>query len=190
MKKIILALILFLAVAALGIWLWYNYFKMNNVGNLPPISPAASTTPMRIISPAFLEGQNIPTKYTCNGDGVNPPLIIAGVPEGAKSLVLIVDDPDAPNGTWTHWTLWNISASTTSIAENSAPEGATQGQTSFGQNVYGGPCPPSGLHHYHFKLYALDSKITLPSYSQVEDLNKAISGRIINQAELVGVYAK
>ncbi len=156
--------------------------------------PATSTnqidTSMKILSPAFENQQNIPVKYTCDGNNINPPLEISGVPDNAKSLVLIVDDPDAPNGTWIHWTIWNINPQTELIAENSVPAGAVQGKTSAGSNNFGGPCPPSGTHRYFFKLFALDSAIDLPASVDVQDLQAAIRGHIIESAELIGLYSR
>jgi len=145
-------------------------------------------------SSAFKNNEPIPAKYTCDGDppagGINPPLEIENVPSGAKSLVLIVDDPDAPRGDWVHWTLWNVAVATKEIAEDSIPAGAVQGMTDFGKPGYGGPCPPSGTHHYQFKLYALDVTLNLPpsaSKSQIED---AIQGYILGQTVLIGLYSR
>ncbi|MBI5530951.1 MAG: YbhB/YbcL family Raf kinase inhibitor-like protein [Candidatus Doudnabacteria bacterium] len=145
---------------------------------------------MQITSPAFENSKSIPAKYTCDGDGVNPPLTFRDLPEGVKTLALIMDDPDAPAGTWTHWLVWNISPESRELAENSVPFGAIVGQGSNGQTVYGGPCPPSGMHRYFFKLYALDTKLSIPTYSLQADLEKAMSGHILGQAELVGVYGR
>ena len=103
---------------------------------------------MIIKSPIFLNNATIPSKYTCDGDNINPPFEIKNIPKGTKSLVLIVDDPDAAGGTWTHWTLWNIDPGTSEIQENSIPSGASAGKTSYGRSKYDGPCPPSGTHHY------------------------------------------
>jgi Raf kinase inhibitor-like YbhB/YbcL family protein len=154
--------------------------------------------PMIISSPAFLDSQTIPKQYTCDGDGINPALQLADVPAEAKSLALIISDPDAPSPPWIHWVMWNISASTTEISENSVPQGAIQGKGSSGQNVYGSPCPPvpseaegpSGTHHYIFTVYALDSTLNLPSYSTADKLQAAMQGHIITQAQLVGVYGR
>ncbi len=152
----------------------------------PPNNNSKSN--MKITSTAFTDGEKIPAEYTCDGQNINPPLTISGVPSGVKSLVLIVDDPDAPAGTWTHWTLWNIPPTTTEIAANSVPTGAVAGQTSFGQSGYGGPCPPSGSHHYWFKLYALDTTLNLPATTKVNDLMAATAGRIVTVAKLIGLY--
>lgn len=145
---------------------------------------------MRISSTAFKNNSLIPSKYTCEGQGGNPPLEFRDVPEDTKSLVLIVDDPDASMKTWIHWTIWNIDAKTTQIPENSCPKGAVEGITSFGRTGYGGPCPPSGTHRYFFKLFALDKMLDLSPNSYVRDIERAIEGHIIQKAELIGLYKK
>lgn len=144
---------------------------------------------MKITSTVFENNGNIPAKYTCDGEGINPPLSFNEVPALAQSLVLISDDPDAPSGTFVHWTVWNIDPKATGITENSVPAGATQGITSYGEEKYGSPCPPSGVHHYHFKLYALDTKLYLPSV-RADSLEKAMVGHIIDQTELIGLYSR
>lgn len=145
---------------------------------------------MKLSSSAFDNNQMIPKKYTCDGDDINPPLLISDVPQNAKSLVLIIDDPDAPQATWVHWTVFNISPKTVQIPENNVPPEAREGTTSFGKPGYGGPCPPSGIHHYYFKLYALDSSLNLDSSAKKEDIENAIQGHIIEQAELIGLYKR
>ncbi|MBI5754042.1 YbhB/YbcL family Raf kinase inhibitor-like protein [Candidatus Peregrinibacteria bacterium] len=144
---------------------------------------------MKITSTAFANNGNIPSKYTCDGANINPPLSFSEIPAAAKSLALISDDPDAPMGTWVHWTIWNIDPKTGSIAENSKPAGI-EGTTSFGNTGYGGPCPPSGVHHYHFKLYALDTKLNLPISAKKTDLEKAMQKHILAQADLIGLYTR
>jgi len=186
--KIVFVILAILVIAG-GIFIATEYPKLKQ-GSAPFTGQTINTTPMQITSSVFLDGQNIPSKYSCDGDGVNPPLEFKDIPPTAQTLALIVDDPDAPNGTWTHWTIWNIATSTTEIAENSAPQEAVQGQASSGQNVYSGPCPPSGTHHYFFKLYALDSKLPIPSYSTVDKLVEAMQGHVVAQAQLVGLYTK
>jgi len=145
---------------------------------------------MKISSPAFGHNQSIPPKYTCDGENVNPPFMISGASEGTKSFVLINDDPDAPMGTWVHWTLWNIGPKTTEIGENSVPAGTVEGITSFGNSGYGGPCPPSGTHRYFFKLYALDTTLDLDVKAKKIDVEKAMEGHILDRAELVGLYKR
>jgi len=120
---------------------------------------------------------------------VNPELKINGVPNGAKSLVLIVDDPDAPRGLFTHWILWNIDPKTTDIGENSVPTGGVQGTNDFGKRNYGGPCPPSGTHRYFFKIFALDSKLDLKPSAGRAELDGAMKDHVLTKAELIGRYS-
>jgi Raf kinase inhibitor-like YbhB/YbcL family protein len=153
----------------------------------PAIIPVSN---MRILSSAFTHNGTIPAKYTCDGEDVSPPFTISEVPSGAQSLVLIVDDPDAPGRTFVHWTLWNINPQTTEIPEDKIPEEAIEGLTDFGEKGYGGPCPPSGTHRYFFKLYALDTKLALENYLQKQDIEKEIQGHILAQSELIGLYSR
>ncbi|MFH1749917.1 MAG: YbhB/YbcL family Raf kinase inhibitor-like protein [bacterium] len=145
---------------------------------------------MKISSPGFASEERIPTKHTCDNSDVNPTLNISGVPDNAKSLALVVDDPDAPMGTWTHWLLWNIDPEISSIDENTVPTDALQGKNDFGKLNWGGPCPADGEHHYSFKLFALDTKLDLHEGSTIKDLENAIMGHILEQAELVGIYSR
>jgi len=143
---------------------------------------------MKLTSPTFNHNKLIPAKYTCDGNDVNPPLLISEVPPHTQSLVLIVDDPDAPAGDWVHWTIWNIDPKTTEIAENSVPAGAIEGLTDFGRSGWDGPCPPSGTHRYFFKLYALDIELKLPADTNKTKLLQTMNGHILTQAELIGLY--
>jgi len=145
---------------------------------------------LTLSSSAFKQNGPVPSKYTCDGADVNPPLAINVVPAGARSLALIVDDPDAPAGVWVHWVVWNIGANTTEIKENSVPQGAQQGLTDFRDRKYGGPCPPSGTHRYFFKLYALDTVLTLGPAATKPALDQAMKGHIIGQTELIGKYSR
>ena len=150
---------------------------------------AAGGTKMKITSSAFQQGGNIPSKFSCDGANTNPPLQISDVPPEAKGLVLIVDDPDAPSGLFTHWAIWNISPQTSTIAEGSAPKGV-QGTNDFGKSGYGGPCPPSGAHRYYFKIFALDRELGLPSGAKRSQLDTAMKGHVVAQGELMGRYAR
>ena len=145
---------------------------------------------MKLTSPVFQPNQPIPSKYTCDGDNINPPLKIADVPGTAKSLALIMDDPDAPAGNWDHWLVFNIDPQTTEIAENSVPDGVIQGKTDFGDNKYGGPCPGQGQHRYFFKLYALDANLDLKEGATKAEIEQAMDGHILDQTELVGIYQR
>lgn len=129
-------------------------------------------------------------KYTCDGEDINPLLLIAGVPDGTVTLALIVDDPDAPGGTWDHWVLWNIDPQTKIIKENSVPAGAIAGTNSAGKLEFHGPCPPSGTHRYFFKLYALNKELDLEEGATKEQLEKSMAGYIIEKAEVMGKYIR
>jgi Raf kinase inhibitor-like YbhB/YbcL family protein len=153
------------------------------------VSFAAGRGKMKITSSAFEEGGNIPSKFSCDGANTSPPLQIADVPTDAKSLVLIVDDPDAPSGLFTHWIVWNISPQTSTVAEGSTPKGV-QGTNDFGKSGYGAPCPPSGTHRYYFKIFALDRELDLPIGAQRSQLDAAIKGHVIAQGELMGRYSR
>jgi len=142
---------------------------------------------MKITSSVFDNNKQIPSKYTCNGENINPPLAFSDVPESAKSLALIVDDPDAPKGTWTHWVIFNIPTKIMEIKENSAP--GTQGITSFGKAGYGGPCPPSGTHRYFFKLYALDTVLLLAEKADKKTVEDAMQNHVLSNAEIIGLYS-
>lgn len=142
---------------------------------------------MKITSSAFADQEAIPAKYTCDGQDIIPPLKFEGVPSGAAALALIMDDPDAPTGTWDHWVVWNIPPKTTDIAENKTPPGVV-GKNSWGKNAWGGPCPPDRQHRYFFKLYALDSKLDLQAAAKKTDVEKAMKGHVLAEAQLVGVY--
>ena len=146
---------------------------------------------MQLTSSAFTQGQPIPVKFSCKGDDVSPALAWDEPPAGTKSLALIMDDPDAPMGTWVHWVLFNLPAETRSLAENFQPvTPIIVGKNSWGKNTYGGPCPPSGTHRYFFKLYALDTMLSLSSNADKKSLLAAMEGHILAQAELMGTFSK
>lgn len=162
-------------------------------------SPVVSPAPMQqkgnnmftIKSSVFENEGNIPDKYTCKGQSVNPPLEISGVPEGAKSLALILHDPDAPlAGGFTHWVMYNIDPKTSDIAENSVPAGAVQGNNGAGKPSYTGPCPPSGTHRYYFYVYALDTVLQFQAPPNKAELEQAMQGHILEQGELMGKFSK
>ena len=147
---------------------------------------------MKITSPAFENNGNIPSKYTCDGKNISPPLNISDVPEGAKSLVLIMDDPDAvlPAGkVWDHWVIWNISPFTKEIKEGEQPRGV-RGRGTSNNLTYKGPCPPDRVHRYFFRLYALDSGLQLPEGSMKAEVETAMKGHILTKAELMGRYER
>lgn len=146
---------------------------------------------MKIISKAFEDNQQIPKKYTCDGDNINPPLLISEIPENTKSLVLIVDDPDAPAKTWVHWLVYNIPPQFGDIREGSLPPNSQYGINDFGNDKYGGPCPPPGPEHrYFFKAYALDNILEIPKSANKADIEQAMEGHILTQDQLIGVYKR
>jgi len=142
---------------------------------------------LTVKSSSFESNGPIPAKYTCAGANINPELTITDIPDGTKSLALILDDPDAPKGTFVHWVMWNIPVRD-KINEDSAP--GAEGKNGRNENKYMGPCPPSGTHHYHFKVYALDTKFNLPVSTDKESLLKAMKGHILASGVLIGTYQK
>jgi len=145
---------------------------------------------LKITSPAFQDNGTIPRQYTCDGEDINPPLMIANIPQETKSIALICDDPDASTGMWVHWVLWNIDPSMEEIAENAVPPGAVEGMNDFGRHSYGGPCPPSGTHRYFFKVYALDTMLDIRPDSQKTDLEQAMKGHILAEGQIIGLYKR
>src|SRR5256884_25009 len=151
---------------------------------------AAGGGKMNINSPAFQEGGTIPEKFSKNGQNVSPELRVDGAPAEAKSLALIVDDPDAPVGLFTHWLVWNIDPKTTDIAEGSVPKGGVQGTNDFPGQRYDGPQPPSGTHRYYFKIFALDQMLDLKPSAKRREVDAALKGHGIAQGYLMGKYSK
>jgi len=144
---------------------------------------------------AFKEGNLIPEEYTCDGDDISPLLSWKGVPANAKSIALIMDDPDAPMGTFVHWVLFNIPANTQKLQkgipeDKTLADGSRQGTNDFRSIGYGGPCPPGGTHRYYFKIYALDTMLNLPAGATKADVEKAMKGHILAQGELMGRYKR
>lgn len=182
--RFILSLIIITLVLGLGYFVFFQRSKEEVI-----LEPKLKGN-MIIASPSFQHNGFIPSKYTCDGDNVNPPLEVKDVPQGTKSLVLIIDDPDAPMGTWVHWIVWNIDSKATQIPEHSVPTQAAEGQTSFGRPGYGGPCPPSGTHRYFFKLYALNTILNLSPQTDKIALEKAMKGHILDKTELIGLYSR
>ncbi len=155
---------------------------MNDIGQIASL---------QLTSPAFGNGKSIPQRYTCKGQNISPPLDVNNVPNEAKSLALILHDPDAVNGDFVHWIVWDLPASTTKIGEASLPPSAMTGSNSAATTGYSGPCPPagSGTHHYHFELYALNKQLALPAETTREQLEKAMDGFILSQANLIGLVS-
>jgi Raf kinase inhibitor-like YbhB/YbcL family protein len=162
-------------------------------------SPTAAEESMtlRLSSPAFVDGASIPTKYTCEGEDISPPLAWSGTPNGTKSLVLIVDDPDAPDPKapktiWVHWVLYNLPADSTGLAEGvkTPPKGAQSGLNDWRRAGYGGPCPPIGRHRYFHKLYALDAALSGLDRATKAKIEGAMKGHVLAEAQLIGTYQK
>jgi Raf kinase inhibitor-like YbhB/YbcL family protein len=156
--------------------------------------PIQSQQEFILTSEVFLEGEPIPSKYACNGDDISPPLAWSGAPSDTDSFVLIMDDPDAPVGIWVHWVLFNILGNATALdvglpADAELPDGSQQGTNSWGRLGYGGPCPPSGVHRYFFKLYALDAPLALDESATKEEVLAAMEGHILMETELMGTYS-
>ena len=150
---------------------------------------------IKISSPAFQDGGMIPKLYSCDDKNISPPLNWSNLPPETKSIAIIVDDPDAPVGTWVHWVIYNISPDTSSLeeavpAEKILPNGAYQGKNDWGRIGYGGPCPPGGTHRYFFKIYALDSVPELKPGINKAELLKAINGHIISEGKIIGKYKR
>lgn len=160
---------------------------MTHIHQHDEATKAVAYRELKVSSPAFRHEDMIPVKYTCEGQDINPPIDIANIPAETQSLALVVDDPDAPRGTWVHWTVWNIPV-THHLKEDHVP--GTEGWNDFRRHAWGGPCPPSGTHRYFFKLYALDTLLDLPGGSKKEELEKAMSGHILAFGELIGLYKK
>lgn len=150
----------------------------------------------QLASPAFGAGEMIPKKFTCDGPDVSPKLTWTEAPAAAQSFALIMDDPDAPVGTWVHWLLYNLPSSTRELPEGVEKQerlasGAMQGRNDFRRIGYGGPCPPPGTpHRYYFKLYALDTKLNLKAGATNPELERAMKGHILGEAELMGRYGR
>ncbi|MFI6493112.1 YbhB/YbcL family Raf kinase inhibitor-like protein [Streptomyces sp. NPDC050564] len=153
-------------------------------------TPHASKT-ITVSSTAFAEGATIPRRYTCDGENVSPPLVFDGVPGDAAELVVLVEDPDAPHGTFVHWVVWGIDPHETALGTGELPNGAEQGRNSFGKRGYGGPCPPKGeSHRYVFSVFAADAKPTLPEDASADDVKRALTGQTAAYGMLVGRYGR
>ncbi len=188
-RNTVLVGVILCLVAGLGVYYVAHPFFNKNILNISP-TPAAQQGSMKFTSPAFNNYQKIPTSYTCDGSEVHPPLQIAGVPKGAKSLVIIVDDPDAPDGIFIHWVIWNIHPDTTMIEGGAVPSESQEGTNSAGSIGYTPPCPPSGEHRYFFTLYALDAKLGLDGKATKTDVERSAKGHVSAQSLLVGIYSR
>lgn len=178
--------------------LWFSVLTLFLVGGCARPQEATltvSSTGFTLTSSAFAYGASIPARYTCDGEDISPPLQWSAPPAATQSFALIMDDPDAPAGTWVHWVLYNLPAESRSLpesipAEAQLPDGSRHGKNSWRRPGYGGPCPPGGTHRYFFKLYALDTLLTLDGDVTEEHLLQAMEGHILAQAELMGTYKR
>ena len=190
-KTIFFVLIVLIIFGTVGLAVYYLRIQQRYQEALRvQIIKDTTMSTLLLTSPAFQHNGEIPSRFTCQGDEVNPELLIQGVPIGTRSLVLVMDDPDAPVGVWDHWVLWNIAPETTEIAENSTPPGAVMGVNSGGQARYQGPCPPSGTHRYRFTVYAIADVLSLAPGSDKQTVLKAIADKVLDQFTLVGLYKK
>ena len=159
------------------------------LGTVAAITSFSNSPKLKITSTSFANNSSIPAKYSCEGEEASPPLLISDIPSGTKSLAIILHDPDAPReGGFTHWVVWNIEPGNNNIPENF--KGAQQGLNGAGQPGYKGMCPPSGTHHYHFMVYALDTKLDIDKKKDKAGLEKSMQGHILAQGDLVGLYKK
>ncbi|MEW6532200.1 MAG: YbhB/YbcL family Raf kinase inhibitor-like protein [Thermodesulfobacteriota bacterium] len=182
--------------ATLCILLFALVFALSQAGTAVAQAPGKPAA-VSVTSPAFQDGSMIPRTYTCDGEDISPPLEISSVPPGTKSLALINDDPDAPGGTWVHWVMYNIPPDTKKLPEQvprkaRLPNGAFHGKTSWGGRKlgYGGPCPPSGIHRYFFKVYALDTVLDLRPGATKDELLSEMKGHILGEGQLMGRYQR
>jgi len=173
-------------------------FAASGCGQGPSATPAApggTSQPLELTSAAFGSGEAIPARYTCDGEDISPPLAWGDSPPGTGSFALIMDDPDAPAGTWVHWVLYNLPAEGRSLSEavpsdGDLPDGGRHGQNNWRRLGYGGPCPPSGTHRYFFKLYALDVTLDLDAGATQKELSQAMEGHILAEGQLMGTYTR
>jgi Raf kinase inhibitor-like YbhB/YbcL family protein len=183
----------FLAIVT---WLLVLAATLSSCQGSQPTEPGSKALQLQIESSAFAEGGTIPVRYTCDGEDASPPLSWAEPPPGVQSLALIVDDPDAPAGTWVHWVLFNLPVSTRALpeslpADGTVAEGGLHGINGWQKLGYGGPCPPKGsTHRYFFKLYALDTTLELGAGASKGDVEKAMAGHILAEGQLVGQYGR
>jgi len=182
MSKNFILILIVLTILSL-VTFFINIFNSDKIKN-----KNESKTNMNIISKSFENESKIPEKYTCDGENINPNLEISSVPSNSKSLLLIMDDPDASFGIWDHWILYNIDPSVTTIEENSIPSKAKQGKNSWGKIEYGGPCPAKGTHRYIFRLYALDIELNLDEGATKDEVLNATANHVLEKSELIGLY--
>jgi len=183
MRPLLIVTIAMVVLGGIGIFL--SHKRQSSVES---VNQAIPTSNMKIESSAFQNNGKIPVKYTCDGEDINPPLAISGVPSNTKSMALIVDDPDAPSGDFVHWVVFNIPPDITEIKEGTLPMGAVEGTNGSGRADWTSPCPPSGTHRYFFKLYALDTILSLGQSTHKANLIKAMQDHVLGEVSLLGLY--
>lgn len=159
-----------------------------SAGQAAPATPSSAAA-IAVRSPAFAAGATIPVRFSCRGSNTPIPLTWTGIPSGAASVAMIMDDPDAPSGTFTHWVVFNLPATSRGIANGRIPAGAAQAQNGRGQAAYTGPCPPSGTHHYRFTIYAEPKTLSLPAGASLEQALSAIKANPISSGRLTGLFS-
>jgi len=182
-----LAFLVILGSFLCGWSLWVLFYKVEK-----PSVIISGVNGMNITSPSFNQGESVPEKFTCEGKSVNPELIFREVPAGTKSIALIMNDPDVPSGTFTHWLVWNMPPQIPGIAEGTLPQGALEGATSLGKPGYVGPCPPAGkTHRYYFRVFALDEMpMDLNTGASRMELERGMQGHVLAEGELMGIYRR
>ena len=184
-------IVLILAILVLFFVFMFSKQNQSTVNNEPNSRSSTNKNGgLEITSPAFRNNQSIPARYTCNGRDIHPPLSFAKIPPNTRILVLMAEDPDAPSKPFTHWLAWNLIPNIKLLEEGRLPDGSLEGQNDFGLIGYNGPCPATGTHHYHFKVYALDIPLVLNAGISKEQLDAAIAGHVIEEATLIGTYKK
>ena len=189
MQKALLFVGIGALIISIGIWMINRNFTNKSDTENSTSSESFMAETMQLTSSAFQHTTLIPPHFTCDADDVSPPLSWSSIPDGTKSLALIMDDPDATNGTWVHWIVFNMPPTLESIEEGKEPEGVA-GNNSWGRGGWGGPCPPTGTHRYFFKLYALDTMLDLPLGASKSDILAAMEGHMLAEAELIGKYKR
>ena len=174
----------------LGLWTTVLFVTAGCGGGQAKEPATTAPASITVTSTAFRDGGTIPVKYTCDGDGVSPPLAWTGAPANTGALAIVVDDPDAPRGTFTHWVVLDLEPTTTSIAEGQLPPNAKQAANSAGKPAYEGPCPPSGTHHYRFTIYALSEATAVPDGTKLDEALKAIDSKTIARGRLTALFSR
>lgn len=187
MRRVIIAVIVLLALF-LVFWMWRS--GRQNQESVLKEGTMQQTASLTVSSDAFSEGGKIPIVYTCDGENINPPLMLANLPENTGSIAIIVDDPDAPLGTFVHWLAWNFSGTLTQIPEHVSFDQFVSGKNGFGELGYNGPCPPNGFHQYRFTVYALDSTLDLSQGADRLALEAAMKDHILAWGGLTAYYSR